>query len=75
MTTEIFYDWFQFFILSIPLPRPVLLIMNGHASHVTINPLPTIIEIIINPNLIKKFCMAGALNIYIAFQHYNSRIL
>ena len=35
MTTEIFYDWFQFFIHSIPPTRPVLLIMDGHASHVT----------------------------------------
>ena len=44
----------------------------------TINPLPTIIEIsvfVINPNLIKKFCVGGALNIYIVFQHYNSHIL
>ena len=27
------------------------------------NPLPTIIEIIINPNLIKTFCVGGALKI------------
>ena len=37
MTTEIFYNWFQFFIHCIPPTRPVLLIMDGHASHVTIN--------------------------------------
>ena len=44
----------------------------------TFNPLPAIIEIsvfVINHNLIKNFCVGGALNIYITFQHYNSHIL
>ena len=31
-----FYEWFQFFIRNIQPSRPVLLIMDGHASHVTI---------------------------------------
>ncbi len=37
MTADIFYEWFQFFIRSStsPTARPVLLIMDGHASHVT----------------------------------------
>ena len=38
MTTEIFYDWFQFlFIVSRRPDHAVLLILDGHASHVTIN--------------------------------------
>ena len=36
MNTEIFTEWFKFFISSIPSSRPVLLIMDGHASHMSI---------------------------------------
>lgn len=32
MTADIFYEWFQFFVQSIPPARPVVLIMDGHAS-------------------------------------------
>jgi len=33
---EMFCKWFNFFVNSIPPPRPVLLILDGHASHVSI---------------------------------------
>ena len=34
---EMYLEWFQFFIANIPSARPVLLIEDGHASHITID--------------------------------------
>ena len=34
---DIYMEWFKFFIRSIPSSRPVLLIEDGHASHITID--------------------------------------
>lgn len=34
ITSEIFLEWFSFFINSIPPDRPVVLIMDSHASHI-----------------------------------------
>ena len=31
---SLFLDWFKFFIMSIPPARPVLIIEDGHSSHV-----------------------------------------
>ena len=36
ITQEIYLDWFRFFISSIPPCRPVLLVEDGHASHISI---------------------------------------
>ncbi len=36
MNTELFLQWFNFFLRNIPPPRPVLLVMDGHGSHVSI---------------------------------------
>ena len=36
ITQEIYLEWFKFFLQSIPLSRPVLLIEDGHGSHVTL---------------------------------------
>jgi hypothetical protein len=36
ITTELFLEWFKFFLLNIPPTRPVLLIQDGHHSHVSI---------------------------------------
>lgn len=33
---ELFIQWFQFFLKVIPPTRPVLLIMDGHGSHISI---------------------------------------
>ena len=33
---ELYLEWFKFFIASIPSARPVLLIEDGHSSHITI---------------------------------------
>ena len=37
ITQEIYLDWFKYFIESIPPARPVLLIEDGHASHIGID--------------------------------------
>ena len=37
ITQEIYFEWFKFFIKSIPPPRPVLLIKDGHGSHITLD--------------------------------------
>ena len=36
VNTELFLTWLQFFAQSIPPSRPVLLILDGHSSHVSI---------------------------------------
>ena len=36
VNSELFYKWLEFFIKSIPPSRPVLLLLDGHASHVSI---------------------------------------
>lgn len=36
ITQELFLEWFRFFISSIPPTRPVLLIFDGHASHISL---------------------------------------
>ena len=36
MTKELFLQWFKYFVAMIPPFRPVLLVMDGHGSHVTI---------------------------------------
>jgi hypothetical protein len=37
ITQEIYLEWFKFFIKSIPPARPVLLIEDGHGSHITLD--------------------------------------
>lgn len=34
INTDIFVEWFQFFIRAIPPARPVILLMDSHASHI-----------------------------------------
>lgn len=34
INTDLFVEWFQFFIKSIPSARPVILLMDSHASHI-----------------------------------------
>ncbi len=34
---DIYLEWFKFFLQNIPLARPVLLVQDGHASHMTID--------------------------------------
>ena len=36
ITQELFKEWFSFFLSSIPPSQPVLLIMDGHGSHISI---------------------------------------
>lgn len=36
ITQEIYIEWFKLFLQSIPPARPVLLLEDGHASHITI---------------------------------------
>ena len=36
ITKELYLEWFDFFLRNIPPARPVLLIEDGHSSHVTI---------------------------------------
>lgn len=40
INSQLFEEWFDFFIVSIPPERPVILLMDSHGSHVT----PEIIE-------------------------------
>ena len=37
INSDLFLQWFKFFLSNIPPCRPVLLIMDGHGSHVSIN--------------------------------------
>ena len=37
VNTELFIQWFKFFLNVIPPARPVLLLLDGHASHVSID--------------------------------------
>ena len=37
ITQDIYLEWFKFFIESIPQARPVLLIEDRHASHISLN--------------------------------------
>lgn len=36
INADLFLEWFKFFIKNIPPTRPVLLIQDGHSSHVSI---------------------------------------
>ena len=36
ITKEIYLEWFKWFVQSIPPARPVLLVQDGHASHISI---------------------------------------
>ena len=36
VNTELFIKWFEFFLLQISPSRPVLLILDGHSSHIAI---------------------------------------
>ena len=36
ITQELYLEWFKFFLASIPPARPVLLIEDGHTSHISI---------------------------------------
>ena len=37
INSDIFLDWLKFFVSNIPPTRPVLLIQDGHATHISIN--------------------------------------
>ena len=37
ITRELFFEWFKMFIQKIPPSRPVLLVLDGHGSHITID--------------------------------------
>ncbi|XP_030839669.1 uncharacterized protein LOC762421 [Strongylocentrotus purpuratus] len=39
MNMDLFYNWIQFFVKHIPPARPVLLIVDGHGSHISIGTL------------------------------------
>ena len=36
INNDLFLQWFEFFLVNIPPTRPVLLIMDGHGSHMSI---------------------------------------
>ena len=36
MNYDIYFEWFEFFLKNIPPKRPVVLIQDGHASHMSI---------------------------------------
>ena len=36
VTKELYLKWFRFFIEQIPPTRPVLLIQDGHSSHISL---------------------------------------
>ena len=36
MTKELFFEWFKLFVQMIPPLRPVLLVLDEHGSHITI---------------------------------------
>ena len=36
VNSDLFSKWFEFFVKTIPPSRPVLLLLDGHASHVSI---------------------------------------
>ena len=36
VTSELYLKWFKFFIQQIPPARPILLIQDGHSSHITV---------------------------------------
>lgn len=36
MNCDIYLEWFEFFLKNIPLRRPVVLIQDGHTSHMSI---------------------------------------
>ena len=38
INSDIYLEWFEFFIKSIPPTRPVVLIQDGHASHILRTP-------------------------------------
>lgn len=37
ITKKLFFEWFKLFVQAISPIRPVLLILDGHTSHITIN--------------------------------------
>ena len=37
INTDLFLQWFSFFLHKIPSAGPILLVMDGHASHVSMN--------------------------------------
>ncbi len=37
ITTELFIEWFNFFLNNIPPTHPVLLYLDGHSTHVSID--------------------------------------
>ena len=37
ITKELFFEWFKLFRQMIPLLRPVVQVLDGHGSHITIN--------------------------------------
>ena len=36
INNDLFLQWFKFFLASIPPTQPVLLIMNGHGTHISV---------------------------------------
>jgi len=36
INSDLFFQWFEFFLANIPPTRPMLLIMDGHGSHISI---------------------------------------
>ena len=36
MMNELFFEWFKLFVMMVPPVRPVLLVLDGHGSHITI---------------------------------------
>ncbi|KAJ8882881.1 hypothetical protein PR048_014703 [Dryococelus australis] len=41
INTDLFFEWFNNFLVNIPLQRPVILLMDSHASHLS----PQILEL------------------------------
>ena len=37
VTSELYLGWFNFFLSQIPQLRPILVIQDGHSSHITVD--------------------------------------
>ena len=79
VTSELYLKWFKFFIQQIPPARPILLIQDGHSSHITVELIELAkennIHILCLPSHTTHLLQPLDVGVFNSFKHHIGRTL
>ena len=79
VTSELYLKWFKFFIQQIPPAQPILLIQDGHSSHITVELIESAkennIHILCLPSHTTHLLQPLNVSVFSTFEHHIGRVL